>query len=105
MAERRPLGSTYSAVLTDDITLDPVTTTGIENNNELPRIKRMDISFRYRIPFSDRYDITILADWFNVFNTVSFLNVGTTREGLGAFLNPNSATQPREFQLGARFTF
>jgi hypothetical protein len=96
---------TYSATLTDDITLDPVTTTGIENNNELPRIKRMDISFRYRIPFGDQYDITILADWFNVFNTVSYLNVGTTREGLGAFLNPNSAAQPREFQLGVRFTF
>jgi len=96
---------TYSASLTDDITLDPVTTTGIENNDELERIKRMDVSFRYRIPLGDAYDLTILADWFNVFNTVSYLNVGGTREGLGSFLNPNQAGQPREFQLGARFTF
>jgi outer membrane receptor protein involved in Fe transport len=96
---------TYSASLTDDITLEPVTTDGTQNNNELERIKRLDVSFRYRIPLGDAYDLTILADWFNVFNTVNYLNVGTTREGLGAFLNPNSAGQPREFQLGARFTF
>ena len=96
---------TYSATLVEDITLDSVTTDGKENNNEGPRTKRLDVSFRYRIPIGDRYDVMILADWFNVFNTVNYTGVGGTREGLGSFLNPSSAHQPREFQLGARFTF
>ena len=65
----------------------------------------MDLSFRYVIPV-ERFNITVLADIFNVTNAVSFGNsLGSTRVSSGSFLIPTAALAPREFQLGARVDF
>jgi hypothetical protein len=63
------------------------------------------VSLRYNFPLSDRFTLEMLADVFNVFDTVNYNGLGGTRAGLGSFLTPQSAFNPRELQLGAKLRF
>jgi outer membrane receptor protein involved in Fe transport len=88
-----------------DICQAPKDYNGRENGVATDSISRMDMSFRYVIPV-ERTNITVLFDIFNIFNTVNFgSSLGSTRPAQGSFLIPNSALQPREFQIGARIDF
>jgi outer membrane receptor protein involved in Fe transport len=96
---------TYDCNTTSDICQGPKEFSGTENGAQTDGISRMDLSFRYVIPI-ERFNITVLADMFNVTNAVSFGNsLGSTRAANGGFLIPNSALSPREFQIGARVDF
>jgi outer membrane receptor protein involved in Fe transport len=96
---------TYNCNSTSDICQGPKEFSGTENGATTDGITRIDMSFRYVIPIQ-RFNITVLADIFNVTNSVSFGNsLGSTQVSNGSFLVPNSAFAPREFQLGARVDF
>jgi hypothetical protein len=96
---------TYDCNLTSDICQGPKEFNGEENGLETGRFTRTDLSFRYVVPVHG-YDITFLADIFNVFNTVNFEgSIGSNRAAQNAFLIPTSAQPPREFQFGARVDF
>jgi hypothetical protein len=98
-------GGTYNCNVTSDICQGPKDFTGKENGATTDAIHRWDMSFRYVIPVQ-RTNITVLFDIFNIFNTVNFgSSLGSTRAANGSFLIPNSALQPREFQIGARVDF
>ena len=96
---------TYDAGTNVDYALGSVVFPGVENGAEANPFSRLDLSFRYRIPFADRYDFTILAEWFNIANRVNMASVGSTYATDAGFRVPTSANTPRQFQLGFRFTF
>ena len=75
------------------------------NGLEEPDFAKLDISFRYALPFGDRFEATLLADFFNVTNRTNFNQMGSDIITSGSFLIPSAAHPPREIQLGARFTF
>ena len=75
------------------------------NGLEEPDFAKLDISFRYALPFGDRFEATLLADFFNVTNRTNFNQMGSDIISSGSFLIPSAAHPPREIQLGARFTF
>lgn len=96
---------TYDCNLTSDICQGPKSFDGTENGLETGRFTRTDLSARYVIPVRG-YNITVLADIFNVFNSVNFEgSIGSNRAALNGFLIPSSAQNPREFQFGARLDF
>jgi len=96
---------TYDCGATSDICQGPKEFSGTENGAKTDGISRIDFSFRYIVPI-ERFNITVLADVFNVTNAVSFGNsLGSTRVTNGSFLIPNSALSAREFQIGARVDF
>lgn len=98
-------GGSFNCNTPSDICQGPKDFNGNENGAETDSISRLDLSFRYIIPVQ-RFNITLLADVFNVFDSVSFANsLGSTRASNGSFLIANSALNPREFQLGARVDF
>jgi hypothetical protein len=102
-------GGTYNCIdgggANADICQGPKDFTGKENGATTDAIHRWDMSFRYVIPVQ-RTNVTVLFDIFNIFNTVNFgSSLGSTRAANGSFLIPNSALQPREFQIGARIDF
>ena len=72
---------------------------------ENPDFHRLDLSLRYLIPFSDRFELEVLGDIFNVLDTVNYASIGGTRDGLSNFLVPQGALNPREFQFGVKFRF
>lgn len=88
---------------------------GIANNDtgfdgkiggaENPDFNRLDLSLRYLIPFSDRFELEVLGDIFNVFDTVNYASIGGTRDGLSDFLVPQGALNPREYQFGVKLRF
>ena len=98
-----PAGS-YNANNTSDIA-QSVDFDGKVNGLEEPDFTKLDISFRYALPFGDRYELTVLGDIFNATNNVNFNQMGSDIITSGAFLIPSAAFPPREFQLGVRFTF
>lgn len=98
-----PAGS-YSANRDSDI----ARTTDFDgkiNGLEEPDFAKLDVSARYAVPFGDRYEITLLADFFNLTNRVNFNQMGSDIISSGGFLIPTAAYPPREIQLGVRFTF
>lgn len=105
--EIAPAG-TFDANNPIDISQGPIEFDGRINGAEAPDFQRLDLSFRYRIPFdvgTRPYDVTVLADVFNISNEVNFRNIGSSFVQSGAFLNPTRAFVPREFQIGIRFTY
>jgi hypothetical protein len=95
---------TYSANNPNDISVT-VESTGTINGARRPDLTLLDMSFRYDIPIKDRYQLQVLMDIFNIFNTVNFNNVGQSRTSQDGFLIPTSASNLRGFQLGLRFTY
>ena len=96
---------TYDCNIASDICQGPKEFNGFENGLETGRFTRFDLSFRYVIPVQ-RFNITVLADMFNLTNAVNFEgSIGSNRFAQNAFLIPNSAQPPREFQFGARLDF
>jgi len=70
-----------------------------------PDFNRLDLSFRYLIPFASRFELELLADVFNVFDTVNYASIGGNRAGLDSFLVPQGALNPQELQFGAKLRF
>ena len=69
---------------------------------ENPDFERLDISLRYGIPLGSRFDVTLLADFFNVLDETNFDSIDNGRVGTGTFLTPTSAFNPQERQIGVR---
>lgn len=72
---------------------------------ENPDFNRIDLSLRYAIPFGSNYELTLLADIFNITDETNFGSLNNGRENTGTFLTPTNAFNPREYQLGVRFEF
>ena len=98
-----PAGS-YNANRESDIA-QTVEFDGKINGLEEPDFAKLDLSLRYALPFGDRYELTVLGDFFNVTNRVNFNQMGSDFITSGGFLIPTAAFPPRELQFGVRFTF
>ncbi len=73
-----------------------------------PSTNVVDMSFRYRVPINAgarNFTVTIVADFFNIFDETNFENLGSTFATESAFLIPSQAFSPRQIQLGARVNF
>jgi len=101
---RVPLGE-GSFRSTDSDIGESVNYNGKLRGGENPELSRLDLSFRYGIPFGGRFVVTLLADIFNVTNEDNFGSLDNGRVGTGTFLTPTNAFNPRELQLGVRFEF
>ncbi len=102
---REPLAAgSYQPTIASDVG-QPTTTDGKLRGAENPDLDRLDVSLRYQLPITDRYDVTLLADIFNVFDETNFGSLNNQRVGTGTFLTPQSAFNPMEFQIGVRFEF
>jgi len=103
---RAPLPpGTYDAEVDSGIAENGTSFDGKLGGAENPDFNRLDLSFRYVIPFTGRYELELLADVFNALDTVNYTGVGGTRAGLSNFLVPQSAFNPREYQFGVKFRF
>lgn len=96
---------TYNANVVSDIARNGTQFDGTLGGAENPGYNKLDLSFRYRIPFGRAYNLTILADCFNAANSVNFNGIGSTRITLDNFLIPSGAFPARNFQVGARLDF
>ena len=102
---RTPLAAgAYQPTTPSDIG-QPTGFNGKLNGAENPDFDRLDISLRYGIPLTGRFDLTLLADIFNVFDETNFGSLDNGREGTGTFLTPRTAFNPQEIQVGVRFEF
>jgi hypothetical protein len=72
---------------------------------EEPDFSRLDLSFRYDVPIVRGIQGQLVADVFNVFDEVNYDGFGGNVFGQGPFLTPQTAFNPREFQLGVRIEF
>ncbi len=97
---------TYSSSDTSGLGLT-VSADGRLFGSERPDFERLDLSLRYRIPFTSKLILTVLLDVFNVLEEDNFSNTGSTIVGTGGFLIPTSVYAPggREIQLGVRLNF
>jgi hypothetical protein len=96
---------TYDAGVDSDIAQNGTGFNGKIGGAQDPDFRRMDLSLRYLIPISDRFDLEVLSDIFNVFDTVNYSSIGGTRAGLSNFLVPQGALNPRQYQFGVKFRF
>ena len=78
---------------------------GDVNGAEFPDFAQLDISLRYQLPITGRYQVSLIGDVFNATDHVNFDGVGSTRVGTSAFLVPSAVFPPRRFQLAVRFEF
>lgn len=99
-----PPGS-YDATVDSGIARDGTGFNGKLGGAEDPDFHRLDMSFRYVVPFSDRFELEVLGDVFNVLDTVNYSSIGGTRAGLSSFLVPQGALNPREYQFGVKLRF
>ncbi|MEM7352016.1 MAG: hypothetical protein AAF657_14545, partial [Acidobacteriota bacterium] len=83
----------------------PTSFNGKLRGAENPDFDRLDISLRYGLPLSSRFELTLLADLFNIFDETNFGSLNNGRIGTGTFLTPRTAFNPREIQLGVRLEF
>lgn len=95
----------YSATDTRGRARTGVSFNGEISGAELPNFQQLDLSLRYRIPLTGRYQLGLVADVFNVTDRVNFDGVGSTRVDTGGFLVPTAVFPPRRFQLAVRFDF
>ena len=97
---------TYSSSDTTGLGLT-VSADGRLFGSERPDFERLDLSLRYRIPFTSKLILTALLDVFNVLEEDNFSNTGSTIVGTGGFLIPTNVFGPggREIQLGFRLNF
>ncbi len=103
---RAPLpGGTFDATAPSDISQDDTRFDGRLRGAENPDFNRFDLSLRYDLPISGRFVAKLQADIFNLFDETNFASLGGTRDGLGSFLTPGSALNPREFQIGIKLEF
>ena len=98
--------------------------TGDRNVIRLPGYVNLDagIGKRFSLPWSEKQDLQIRFEAFNVTNTQRMGDIDTSRSGFGLQLDPDQITtlnqiptnwsnfigiqgQPRVMQLGVRFTF
>ena len=96
---------TYNPNNPNDISLSDVEFEGTLQGASLPSRTNVDFSLRYRLPFTDTIEATVLLDAFNLFNSVYFRNIGSTRTNLSGFLVPSSAFPNREIQIGVRLNY
>ena len=102
---RTPLASgSYQPAAASDVG-QPTATNGKLRGAENPDFNRLDISLRYQIPLTGRFDLQLLADVFNVFDETNFGSLDGQRVDTGTFLTPQSAFNPRELQIGIRLEF
>ena len=103
---RAPLGpGSFDAEVDSDIAQNGTRFTGRLRGAENPDFSRFDLSLRYDLPLTDRFVTKLQIDVFNLFDETNFESLGGTRAGLGSFLTPNGALNPRELQLGVKLTF
>ena len=75
-----------------------------------PGLLNFDLSMSKAARIKERYEIKVRVDAFNALNTPHFSNPGTTcctaqSAGFGVITGTNSATPPRQIQLGLHFAF
>lgn len=102
---REPLAAgSYQPTIPSDIG-QPTSYNGKLRGAENPDFDRLDISLRYGIPLRGRFDLTLLADIFNIFDETNFGSLNGGRVGTGTFLTPQTAFNPQEIQIGVRLEF
>jgi outer membrane receptor protein involved in Fe transport len=78
---------TYDAAEDSGIARDGTRFNGRLGGAEAPDFNRLDVSLRYNFPLSDRFTLEVLADVFNVFDTVNYNGLGAAipqRPGLAS---------------------
>ncbi len=104
--QRAPLPSgTYDATQPSGIAQDGTAFNGKLGGADEPDFSRLDLSFRYSMPIAGSFEAQVIADVFNALDEVNFDGVGGNIAGQGNFLTPQTAFNPREFQLGVRLQF
>jgi hypothetical protein len=96
---------TYNPNNPNDISFSGVEFDGTVNGTRLPGRTNVDFSLRYRLPFTDTVTATVLVDAFNLFNSVYFSDLASTRNSLSGFLIPDDAFSNREIQIGVRLNY
>ena len=103
---RAPLpAGTYDATQPSGIAQNDTRFNGRLGGAEEPDFSRFDLSFRYDVPIAGDVEAQLVADVFNLFDEVNYDGLGGTVGGLGSFLTPQTAFNPREFQVGVRVEF
>jgi hypothetical protein len=62
------------------------------------------LNYTQTFRLGDRYDLQLIGDLFNVFNTQTGYNIDP-REHSATFMEPRSFYDPRRFQIAARIQF
>ena len=93
-----------------DHTANYVLGSSVPGNVWGPGLVNFDLTMAKAVRFKERYEVKVRVDAFNAMNTPHFSNPGTTcctaqSAGFGVITGTNSATPPRQLQLGVHFAF
>jgi len=93
-----------------DHTIPYVLGTSVPGNVWGPGLVNFDLSMSKAVKVRERWTLQFRADAFNAMNTPHFSNPGTTcctaqSAGFGVITGTNSATPPRQLQLGLHLAF
>jgi Carboxypeptidase regulatory-like domain len=81
------------------LTSEPLGTTRYET------VKLLDLGVQKALRFSDRYQIKLMFDAFNIFNINTITTYSSGNRSLAGFTQPTAIIAPRVFRVGARVMF
>jgi hypothetical protein len=81
------------------LTAEPLGTTRFET------VKLLDLGLQKALRFSDKYQVKLMFDAFNVFNINTITTFSSGNRSLAGFTQPTAIVAPRVFRVGARMMF
>jgi len=81
------------------LTAEPLGTTRFET------VKLLDLGVQKALRFSDRYQVKLMFDGFNIFNINTITSYSSGNRSLDGFTQPTAIVAPRVFRVGARVMF
>ncbi|CAN5835036.1 hypothetical protein BH18ACI5_BH18ACI5_04960 [soil metagenome] len=81
------------------LTAEPLGTTRFKT------VKLLDLGLQKALRFSDRYQVTLMFDAFNIFNINTITSYSSGNRSDQAFTQPDVIIAPRVFRVGARVLF
>jgi hypothetical protein len=70
-----------------------------------PSLWNLDMALRKKFRLTENYQLELVGDFFNIFNTVIFAAPGTNIDNANFGQLTAAANAPRKVQVSARFTF
>jgi hypothetical protein len=81
------------------LTAEPLGTTRFET------VKLLDLGIQKALRFSDRYQVKLMFDGFNLFNVNTVTSYSSGNRSRAGFTQPTAIVAPRVFRVGARVMF
>jgi hypothetical protein len=102
-------GSVYGGVSATTGALQPISYTTLTaeplGSTRFETVKLLDLGIQKAVRFSDRYQVKLMFDGFNILNVNTITSFSSGNRSLAGFTQPTVIVAPRVFRVGARVMF